>query len=117
MPSVIYKICARADWEEACHKGAFTGSADDLRDGFIHLSSGPQVAGTLARHFAGREDLVLVAVDPGRVAASLRWEASSRGNSYPHVYGPLPVSASLGVEPLRLGPDGRHVLPEGIAEC
>lgn len=76
MPSVIYKVCSRAAWEEACRSGAFAGSADDLRDGFIHLSSGPQVAGTLAKFFAGHADLVLVAVDPGRVSASLRWEAS-----------------------------------------
>ena len=60
--------------QEARGRGRFDGSADDARDGFIHLSARHQVAGTLAKYFAGQRDLVLLAVDPERLGERLRWE-------------------------------------------
>jgi uncharacterized protein (DUF952 family) len=115
MRAGIYKICGREEWAAAEQAGVYTGSADDLRDGFIHLSSAAQVAGTAERYFAGRKDLVLVAVDAARLSGSLRWEPSRGGQLFPHLYGPLPLSAVPHVATLPLGADGRHVLPEGIA--
>lgn len=40
---VIYKILPASEWEAAKAVGEFKGSAVDLRDGFIHTSSRPQV--------------------------------------------------------------------------
>ena len=65
MTEPVYKICSAAALQEARERGRFEGSADDARDGFMHLSAGHQVAGTLAKYFAGQRDLVLLAVDPG----------------------------------------------------
>ena len=65
MSEPVYKICSSAMLQEARGRGRFEGSADDARDGFIHLSARHQVAGTLAKYFAGQRDLVLLAVDPG----------------------------------------------------
>jgi uncharacterized protein (DUF952 family) len=110
MTTIVYKICGAVEWAAATAAGSYAGSADDARDGFIHLSQARQVAGTLARHFAGREDLVLVAVDAGRLGAALRWEASRGGEMFPHLFGALPLDAVLGVEPLPLE-DGWHRLP------
>ena len=50
--------------------------------------------------------------DAGRLGADLKWEAS-RGALFPHLYAPLDLAAVLWVEPLPLGQDGRHLLPEG----
>ena len=69
---------------------------------------------TLATHFAGQEGLVLVALDADRLGQALRWEASRGGALFPHLYAPLDLAAMLWVEPLPLGPDGRHLLPEGV---
>jgi uncharacterized protein (DUF952 family) len=110
MGAIVYKICARAAWEAALAAGRFEGSADDRRDGFIHLSAAGQVADTAARHFAGAGDLVLVAVDAGRLGAALRWEPARGGALFPHLYAALPVDAALWTRPLPLE-DGRHVLP------
>lgn len=110
--SVIYKIATSESWREAEANGAFGGSPDDLRDGFIHLSTAAQAPGTAARHFAGQADLVLIAVDPAMVGEALRYEPSRGGELFPHLYGPLPMAAVLRVDPLPLGPDGRHVLPD-----
>jgi|SRR6187399_2038208 len=90
----IYKICSSASFREAQASGALAPSADDLRDGYIHLSSHAQVKGTLERHFRGQRDLVLLSVSVERLAAgTLRWEASRDGQLFPHVYGSLPTSA------------------------
>ena len=56
----VYKVCEAAAWVKAVAMGAFAGSADDQRDGYIHFSTAAQLSGTLARHFAGRSDLVLL---------------------------------------------------------
>jgi uncharacterized protein (DUF952 family) len=110
--ATIYKICPAALWCEAERAGAFRGSAVDLRDGYIHLSTAGQVAETAAKHFAGETDLVLVAVDVAAVGERLRWEVARDGAPFPHLYGELDVRAVRRVEALPLGPDGRHVIPE-----
>ena len=110
--AVIYKICPAALWREAERAGVFTGAPVDLADGYIHFSAADQVAETAARHFAGQDDLVLVAVDADRLGASLCWEASRGGEFFPHLYGPLPLNTVRWVKPLPLGIDGRRVFPE-----
>jgi uncharacterized protein (DUF952 family) len=112
MSDPIYKICERRAWETACSERRYTGSADDLRDGFIHFSTRPQLAGTLAKHFAGRGDLVLVAVDPERLGDALKWEPARGGALFPHLYGALDTGAVLAVQPLPLAAGGMHRVPE-----
>jgi uncharacterized protein (DUF952 family) len=114
MSAPVYKICPRTALEEARRNGRFAGSADDARDGFIHLSAGGQVAGTLAKHFAGQTDLVLLAVDADRLGERLRWEPSRGGELFPHLYGQLPLEHVISVETLVLQEDGSHRLPVGI---
>lgn len=109
----IYKITPEAPWRAAEAAGRFEGAPVDLADGFIHFSTGSQVADTVARHFAGRDGLLLVAVDPDALGPALRWEPSRGGALFPHLYGPLPMAAVRWVAPLRLGPDGRPVPPGG----
>jgi uncharacterized protein (DUF952 family) len=106
-PRLVYKVCSAHEWREAVATGTYRGSAVDLRDGFIHLSTGAQLAETLRLHFAGQEDLVLVELDPTDLGEALRWEpsASRRGELFPHLYGRLRVSlarASLHDESLAL---------------
>ncbi len=107
----IYKICPAALWQAAERQGVFKGAPVDLSDGFIHFSTAEQVEETAARHFAGQNDLLLVSVDAARLGESLKWEPSRGGALFPHLYGDLALSAVTRVEPLPLGPDGRHVIP------
>lgn len=111
--SLIYKICAAAAWAEAERAGAFDGAPVDLADGFIHFSTAAQARDTAAKHFAGRRDLLLVAVEADRLGQALRWEPSRGGALFPHLYGTLPLSAVVSVQPLPLGPDGSHAFPAG----
>ena len=115
MANAVYKILSQSAFVEAKRAGQFSGSSDDIRNGFIHLSAAHQLAGTLAKHFAGRDGLMLLALDPERLGPALKWEASRGGDLFPHLYAPLALSAVLWAEPLRLGVDGIHRLPEGVA--
>ena len=110
--TTIYKICERSLWQAAAMQGAFRGSADDTRDGFIHFSTAAQLAGTAAKHFANQPDLIMVAVDAGRLGPQLKWEPSRGGALFPHLYGPLPLDAVRWVRPLADEVDGQRALPE-----
>jgi uncharacterized protein (DUF952 family) len=109
--TTIYKICPVARWRAAESDGTFRGSGIDIEDGFIHFSTGPQVADTASRHFANQKDLVIVAIDGARLGAALKWEPARSGDLFPHLYEPLDLAAVLWVEDLPLGPDGHHRLP------
>ena len=64
------------------------------------------------RYYHGRRGLVLLGIDPQRVASPIRWEALGTPEPYPHVYGPLNIDAVVTVwdfEPLA---DGSFELPE-----
>ena len=112
MTQTIYKICDSPLWREAERAGVFAGAPVDHTDGFIHFSTAAQAAETAARHFAGKADLLLVAVDAAALGPALRYEPSRGGQLFPHLYGTLPFSAVRWVRPLPLGADGRHVFPE-----
>jgi uncharacterized protein (DUF952 family) len=112
LEATIYKICDSALWREAERAGVFAGAPVDHADGFIHFSTAAQVAETAARHFAGRGDLLLVAVDAAALGPALRYEPSRGGALFPHLYGALPLSAVRWVRPLPLGAGGKHVFPE-----
>jgi uncharacterized protein (DUF952 family) len=115
MPQPVYKILADAAYQAAMGEGQFLGTSDDLRDGFIHLSAAHQVEGTLAKHYAGQEDLLLLSLDVGRLGEFLKWEPSRGGDLFPHLYAPLLFDAVLSADPLELDDNNRHILPEGLA--
>lgn len=97
---IVCKILRPSEWETLERTGQFAGSPDDLRDGYVHLSAPDQVAGSLAKHFAGVAGVVVADVDPGRLpAGALRWEPSRGGALFPHLYAALPRSAVIRTRP------------------
>jgi uncharacterized protein (DUF952 family) len=102
----VYKILSRPEWIAAADAGVFTGSAVDLRDGYIHLSTAGQAGETARLHFAGRDDLVLATFEADALGPALTWEPSRGGELFPHLYGPLDTGAVLQVRPLSLNADG-----------
>src|SRR3954451_12960322 len=109
---MIYKICPASAWREAERHGVFRGSADDLRDGFIHLSTAAQVAETARKHSFSQTGLFLIAVDADALGDALRWEPSRDEELFPHLYGELDLGAVTGVQDLRARADGSHDVPE-----
>ena len=105
---VVFKICLDSEWQEAVNKGVYTGSALDLRDGFIHLSTSDQVIETAQLYFRNITSLVLVAVD--RAGLDIRYEESRNGQMFPHLFSDLPVSAAVKVQPVSLDADGVPII-------
>jgi len=107
---LIFKIVSQDDWRKAMVDGVYTGSKDDRRDGFIHLSAADQIAGTAAKHFADSDNLVLIAFDVSDLQDTLKWEVSRGGERFPHVYGTLDPARAKWLRPMPLGAGG-HVIP------
>ena len=108
---VAYKILTADELARLERDGRFDGAAADLADGYIHLSTAAQLPGTLDRHFPGRADLALAAVDLDALGDAIRWEPSRGGALFPHLYAPLPLDAVLAYGPLEHEPDGSIKLP------
>lgn len=96
-PTTAHKILTADQWEQFQSDGIFLGAPVDLADGYIHLSATEQLQGTLDKHFAGQSGLVIAEVDLSQLGDTVKWEVSRGGALFPHIYGPLPMAAVLGV--------------------
>jgi uncharacterized protein (DUF952 family) len=93
----LFHIAEPADWDAA---GPHYRVRSLDTEGFIHLSAAHQVRATTARHYGGRAGLLLLVIDPLMLEQSeLRWEVAAHGEAFPHLHGPLPVSAVTETRP------------------
>lgn len=110
-PPVAYKVLTAPQMVQLETDGVFMGAPVDLADGYIHLSTAAQVTETVDKHFAGQDDLHVVAVDLSVLGEAVKWEPSRGGQLFPHIYAALPLNAVLGYGPLARNPDGTIKLP------
>ncbi|WP_082545370.1 MULTISPECIES: DUF952 domain-containing protein [unclassified Sphingomonas] len=112
MPDMVaYKVLLADEMVQLETDGSFAGAPIDLADGYIHMSTAAQLGETIARHFAGKDDLSVVAVDLSVLGDALRWEPSRGGELFPHLYGALTLDSVLAYGPLDHEPDGSIRLP------
>jgi len=103
--NLIYHIVSAADW--ATQESQLSYEATSLStEGFIHLSTKEQVAGTLSRYYQHVPDLLLLHVDTDKLTSDLRYELATNQELFPHLYGPLNKEAIVQVENL----DGQSYL-------
>jgi uncharacterized protein (DUF952 family) len=112
---LIYKILTGPQWAALERDGETAGAPVDLADGFVHFSTAGQVAETAAKHFAGQDGLMLLAVEAGRLGAALRWEPARGGDPFPHLRAALRRGDVVWAKPLPRGAGGAHVFPEEMA--
>ena len=86
MEDRVYKIFTEDEWNRFQATGQFSGSADDIRDGFIHLSTKDQVARVIKKFFAGKGRLHVAEFSAKDFIRRLSWEPSASGDVYPHLY-------------------------------
>lgn len=113
----IFHMCRRDEWEQATAAGAYSGSSQDVADGFIHFSTARQLPESAAKHRRGQPGLLLLTVDPAALGDALKWEPSRGGALFPHLYGPLPVAAVVRVDPLPLNADGVPQPPPHVGQA
>jgi uncharacterized protein (DUF952 family) len=113
MPDTIaYKVLTADQLNVLEHEGSFAGAPVDRADGYIHLSTADQLAGTVEKHFAGQSDLQLAAVDLEALGDAVKWEESRGGALFPHIYGvPLTLDVVLAYGPLEYERDGSIKFP------
>jgi uncharacterized protein (DUF952 family) len=109
-PRIFVHLCTKDEWRAAEQLGLRKPpSLDDV--GFVHLSTLEQVHLPANRLYAGRTDMVLLFCDPASLGAPVRWEPGVVGDPeamrFPHLYGPLPISAVTSITPYVPGADGR----------
>jgi uncharacterized protein (DUF952 family) len=109
--SLLLHITSRTQWDRARFAGVYRTESLDT-EGFIHCSTRDQVLGVAAKHFGGREDLVLLCIDSSRVQAPIQFDPTESGERFPHVYGPLNVDAVTRTVVFPPRPDGSFALPD-----
>lgn len=98
MTVVVFHLIDPDGWETARSVGHVTppGLA---REGFVHCSTREQLEGTIARHFEGVDDLLLLRLDEAALGGALRWDEVRPGERYPHVYRRIALTEVLEVVP------------------
>jgi uncharacterized protein (DUF952 family) len=99
---VILHVTTRDGWDAAVAAGRAYRHPSLDTEGFIHCSTEGQLPGTLARYFDTTAGHVALVIDPDRLPdpGALRWEVSTGGERFPHLYAPLALDAVVDVRPL-----------------
>lgn len=91
---MIYHVTTEKAWDQAKATGSYEVPSL-VNEGFIHCSSSQeQVEGVLGRYYTGQKNLVKLEIDPEKLVSQLVYEWSpSVEDTFPHVYGPINLSA------------------------
>lgn len=111
----LYHIALPADWESAQQTGTYAMSTRGVtlaEEGFIHCSRGHQVEATANRYYGDVDELVLLTIDEAALDAPVVDEdLFDSGERFPHVYGPIPVSAVVDAHTWTPASDGTFRFP------
>jgi glutathione S-transferase len=113
----LYHIALPADWERARESGSYVTSTRGVTladEGFIHCSRRHQVEATANRFYGDIAEVVLLTIDESQLDAPVVDEdLYETGESFPHVYGPIPVSAVIDARAWTQAPD--HIFHSPIS--
>jgi uncharacterized protein (DUF952 family) len=112
--AVLFHIAHSSDWSAASTSGMYVVPSL-ASEGFIHFSTREQFLATASRYYVGVSGLVLLEIDEAQLdAATLRFEASTNDELFPHYFAPLPVSAVVRVHDFSCRADGGFDLPSSL---
>jgi len=101
---LILHITSKNEWREARQRGGYI--APSLQsEGFIHCSTEKQVLHVANAFYRGQTDLVLLQIDEAKLDSVLKWEPPagppaagiSISDQFPHIYGPINLTAVAAV--------------------
>ena len=102
---MIFHLALAADWDAAVPAGEYRVSTLGRtleQEGYIHASADlAQAQGVAGRYYRDvTEPLVLLEIDEDRLGCPVRREVPEGADeAFPHIYGPIPVSAVTAVTP------------------
>lgn len=104
MANMAYKIVSKVNWSNFIKTGAkeCKGFDNDLKDGFIHLSTHEQLYPTFVRKYGYfssvdstfKRNFNLLAIDLN-TSENVKWEKAKNGIVYPHLYSPIILDRNL----------------------
>ncbi|MBV1854643.1 DUF952 domain-containing protein [Catellatospora tritici] len=102
---MIYQIALPEDWAQAQFTGSYTVSTRGVsleQEGYLHASDTlEQIERVRQRYYADRSDLLLLVIDEARLEVPVVRESPAGSTElYPHIYGPLKLTAVAEVRPL-----------------
>jgi len=118
--SKILHITRRNDWEESVSSGYYAPASLDA-EGFIHCSTFAQTVETANRYFPNQQGLVLLCIDTAKTDAKVKYEGPAGVQDprtellFPHIYGPLNLSAVVRVAEFAPNKHGKFQLPAEFA--
>jgi uncharacterized protein (DUF952 family) len=117
--SIVLHITPREAWETSVPGGYYKPSSLGS-EGFIHCSTIEQTADTANQFYPNQQGLVLLCIDENKLESKVKYEGPACANDqrtsllFPHIYGPLNVSAVVHVVEFVPNADGKFVLPAEI---
>lgn len=103
---MIYHITSQSEWNQALLNGSYLPKNFES-EGFIHCSKKEQVPGVISRYYANASELFLLKIDPLKLTHPVVFENLSGGEElFPHIYGPLNVSAVTATSRMTRNKDG-----------
>ncbi|MEU8195178.1 DUF952 domain-containing protein [Microbispora amethystogenes] len=102
---MILHLALAADWDAAVAVGEYRVSTLGVtleEEGFVHACSDLlQLRGVAGRYYGQvTEPLVVLEIDEERLGCPVRLEVpEGAGEAFPHIYGPIPVTAVIAVTP------------------
>ncbi len=102
---MIYHLTEPDRWHQSLAEGLHTGSTRGVelaQEGYIHCSTAKQWPGVVERFYGDAAELLLLHVDESKLDSPLIYEQlAGAPEPFPHVYGPIPVTAVVEVERIR----------------
>ena len=120
-----YHLARKADWAKGKELGLYTGSAEDLKDGFLHFSTAKHIEQSCRLYRKGEDNLILIEVNLQELKKSdksgeMKWDpVPSRGEPFPHLYGALELNDKIVPREWVLEMDaatGYHTFPEDLQQ-
>src|SRR5437762_2991086 len=92
----LYHLVNPTNWAKTGSQPYRPASIDT--EGFIHCSYREQVEWAANKFHAHEPVLLLLSLDPNRLVSPMREEDAGNGEKFPHIYGPIPLTAVVAVD-------------------
>lgn len=94
---MVYHVVSVADWNRQASASVYAPPTFK-NEGFIHCCTKAQLEGVLQRYYQGQTDLLLLHLDESKLEFTMKYEAATNDELFPHLYGTLNKTAITSIE-------------------
>jgi len=93
----IFHVASEREWKD-CLTNSYYKPHLYEQEGFIHCCTKDQLEGVLQRYYLGRTDLLLLHLDESQLEFTVKYEAATNNELFPHLYGMINKTAITATE-------------------